>query len=75
MRHTDLIEKSEEEVIGRGLHENPFNDFEFETQAGEVAEDMIPGGNPGLNLILTKESYCFTLLTKYLIRLLLFIYL
>lgn len=50
IRNIQLIEESEEEVIGRGVNENPFNDFEFETQVGDVVEDMIPGGNPGPQL-------------------------
>lgn len=36
IRNTELIEESEE-VFERGTNENPFNDFEFETQIGDVA--------------------------------------
>lgn len=50
-----------------GLNENPFNDFEFETQIGDVAEELIPTGikssatsppgNPGPQLGSDNSNY------------------
>lgn len=46
IRNAEIIDE-EVDVHGRGVNEDAFEGYEFETQIGDVEEDLIPGGNPG----------------------------
>lgn len=49
IRNVELI--CEEEVVQtRGVNEGAFEGYEFETQIGDVEDDLMPGGNPGPQL-------------------------
>ncbi|CAG5050324.1 unnamed protein product [Parnassius apollo] len=49
IRNVELINK-EEDLQGRGVNVDVFEGFEFETQTVDIAEELIPGGNPGPQL-------------------------
>ncbi|CAG5040105.1 unnamed protein product [Parnassius apollo] len=49
IRNVELINE-EEDLQGRGVNVDVFEGFEFETQTVDIAEDLIPGGNPGPQL-------------------------
>ncbi|CAG4973522.1 unnamed protein product [Parnassius apollo] len=44
-RHVELINE-DEDLQGRGVNVDVFEGFEFEMQTVDIAEDLIPGGNP-----------------------------
>ncbi|CAG4957666.1 unnamed protein product [Parnassius apollo] len=49
IRNVELINE-EEDLQGRGVNVDVFEGFEFETQTVDIAEELIPGGNPGPQL-------------------------
>ncbi|CAG4972385.1 unnamed protein product [Parnassius apollo] len=49
IRNLELINE-EEDLQGRGVNVDVFEGFEFETKTVDIAEDLIPGGNPGPQL-------------------------
>ncbi|CAG5037268.1 unnamed protein product [Parnassius apollo] len=49
IRNVELINE-EEDLQGRGFNVDVFEGFEIETQTVDIAEELIPGGNPGPQL-------------------------